>query len=212
MLAVIVLGWHYPYLGFMVPLTMVSVIAPATARGRYGCGNLCPRGSFYDTIFQKFGGNRPVPPLFFNTTFRWLIMGSLMGFMALQISRAPADPLHWGRVFWFVCAATTAVGVLLGLIYRARTWCTICPAGTMALSVGGSNNYQLSINGNCKSCGICEKSCPMGFTTANELNAGGDPHNDCLKCSSCVTACPSAALSWSTNSWEEDLLQLDEDS
>jgi polyferredoxin len=198
MLTVIAIGWKYPALGFIVPLAMVTGIAGSFSRGRYVCGNLCPRGSFYDTVFRLMGGTRRIPELVQRPAFRWTVLAGLMGFMALQIARKPADPLHWGYVFWLACVLTTAVGVVFGTVYRARTWCAFCPVGTMAATFGGGN-HQLQIAETCRSCGVCEGSCPMGFVIAEHREVGILPHRDCLKCSACVDSCSRSALNWPPN-------------
>lgn len=195
MVATVALGWIWPAFGFTVPVAMAAAVVGAFSRGRYVCGNVCPRGSFYDTFFRLVGGSRPVPALFSNLRFRWGVVVVLMSFMVLQIAQNPANPMHWGFVFWQVCAVTTAAGVALGLYYRPRTWCTFCPVGTMANGIGGGKD-RLQIASNCKSCGICERSCPMDLTIAGHKSEGSLPHRDCLKCSSCVESCKVGALSF----------------
>ena len=197
MLVTIAFGWKWPILGFIVPVAMGAGIGGAFFRGRYVCGNICPRGSFYDTFFRTVGGSRPVPAFLSRMRFRWVVMAILMSLMALQISQNPGDPMHWGLVFWLVCLVTTIVGVALGLYYRPRTWCSFCPVGTMANAIGGDND-QLTIASNCRGCGTCERSCPMDFSIAGHRSAGVLPHRDCLKCSSCVKSCRNGALSFGT--------------
>ncbi|SNB44990.1 4Fe-4S binding protein [Geobacter sp. DSM 9736] len=195
MVLVIATGWRYPVFGFVVPVAMLTGILGSLLRGRYVCGNICPRGSFYDTAFRFVGGSRPIPPLLRSPLFRWLFMALLMTALALQIAQKPHDPLHWGFVFWTACAVTTALGIILGTIYRARTWCSFCPVGTIASALGGKK-YQLQIADHCRRCAACEKSCPMGFSISAHSGAGALSEKDCLKCSSCTAACPVGALSW----------------
>ena len=195
MLTVIAVGWRYPVLGFAVPIAMTAGMGVGFFRGRHVCGNFCPRGSFYDTIFSYLGGKRPFPELFSAPVFRWSVMVLLMGFMAWRLAQNPGDWRHWGTVFWSMCVMTTAVGIPLGMIYRSRSWCSFCPVGTVAAAVGG-HKKKLDISHDCRQCGICEQSCPMGFTIARHRDEGVLPHRDCLKCSSCVDTCPKNALSW----------------
>lgn len=199
MVTTILVGWKYPALGYTVPLAMAIGIAGGVLRGRYVCGNICPRGSFYDTLFRLVGGNRPVPELFRRMPFRWGAMAVLMTLMGLQIAQNPSDPMHWGRVFWLVCTVTTLVGIGLGMVYRPRTWCAFCPVGTMANAIGGSRD-PLQIGQNCAGCGICEQQCPMDLTIHSHKESGLLPHRDCLKCSSCKDACPKGSLSWQSES------------
>lgn len=195
MLSVIIMGWKYPLFGFAVPLAMIAGITGGFFRGRYVCGNFCPRGSFYDTIFSYVGGNKPVPELLQSRRFRWVIMAVLMGFMTWRIAQNPGEWRHWGTVFWSMCLITTAIGMPLGMFYRSRSWCSFCPVGTMASAIG-RDTFRLEIAHHCRQCGICEKHCPMGLSIAEHRDAGVLPHRDCIKCSSCLDACPSKALSW----------------
>ena len=55
---VISLGWKYPFLGFSVPLVMLTGMVLGFFRGRYTCGNLCPRGGFFDRMIAPLSRNR----------------------------------------------------------------------------------------------------------------------------------------------------------
>jgi polyferredoxin len=196
MIVTLSLGWKYPVLGYVVPITMVAGIVVGVSKGRFVCGNVCPRGTFFDTFFQFIGGSRPIPRLLFNPVFRWIVLGLLMGFMIYRIAENPADPMHWGMVFWTMCFATTMLAFVLGIAYRSRSWCAFCPVGTMANAIGGQK-YQLRIaSSSCNECGICDKSCPMGFSIMEHRKQGSFPDRDCLKCSSCEARCPKQALSF----------------
>lgn len=43
----IALGWWFPYIGFLVPVAMLSGMIGGVFKGRFVCGNLCPRGAFF---------------------------------------------------------------------------------------------------------------------------------------------------------------------
>lgn len=196
MIATLSLGWRYPVLGYVVPITMVAGIAGGVKKGRIVCGNFCPRGTFLDTFFQVVGGNRQIPQFLFNPAFRWSVLGLLMGFMTYRIAENPSDPMHWGMVFWTMCLATTLLAFALGIAYRSRSWCAFCPVGTMANAIGG-HKHQLQIaSSSCSQCGSCEKACPMGFSIMEHRETGIFSNRDCLKCSSCETTCLKQALSF----------------
>ena len=193
MLTVLALGWKYPLLGFVVPIAMLSGMIGGALRGRYICGNLCPRGSFFDTFFAKFGPSRPIPEKLLDMKLRLVVMIGLMGFMTYRLAQNPSSLEHWGMVFWQMCLITTAAAMVLGMLYRPRTWCAICPVGTIGNATGG-NKYQLTIAEDCRSCGICEASCPMGHQITDFKRDGFVRERDCLQCSTCVNVCPVAAL------------------
>jgi polyferredoxin len=195
MLVSLILGWKFPVLGYVVPVSMAAGIAGGLMRGRYVCGNFCPRGSFLDTFFRPFGGSRPIPPILFSAPLRWTLMALLMGFMVVRLAQDPGNPMHWGEVFWSMCLITSLAAFVLGALYHPRSWCALCPVGTMASALG-KGKYQLEIAASCSACDRCSQSCPFGLPISQHREAGALPHADCLKCSACVGSCPKGALSF----------------
>jgi ferredoxin-type protein NapH len=189
-------GWRFPWLGFSVPLVMITAVVVSLFRGRYVCGNLCPRGSFYDRLVSKISRRREVPRWLQSMPLRWTAFAGLMGFMAFRILQNPLDVMHWGRVFWMMCAVTTAIGIPLAVFYRPRTWCAFCPIGTVQNALGGGKGRLLIDSRACRDCRICEAACPMGLTIAEYRDLGVLPHRDCARCSECIAVCPTGALSW----------------
>ncbi|HEY8908751.1 MAG TPA: hypothetical protein VIM51_00485 [Desulfosporosinus sp.] len=50
----------------------------------------------------------------------------------LNIGVMPDWVIHLGFRVYSMMFTTTIIGLLLGLIYQARTWCAICPMGTLS--------------------------------------------------------------------------------
>ena len=196
MVAVLALGWRYPVLGFIVPIAMATGIAGGFIKGRWVCGNACPRGSFLDSWFKGISGNNEIPRILKNKKFRWMTMSFLMLFMVLRLSQNPSSPDHWGSVFWQMCALTTIIAIGLGVQYSARSWCSICPVGTIA-GTAGKGKHLLQVSSSCKACGFCENSCPMQLEIARYRHSGRSEEQDCLKCSVCIHTCPQkSAIGW----------------
>ncbi|MEN8728397.1 MAG: 4Fe-4S binding protein [Desulfuromonadales bacterium] len=198
MITVIALGWRYPVLGYIVPVAMSAGIIGGFLKGRWVCGNACPRGSFIDTWLNLVSGDRAMPGILRNAKFRWTLLSALIGFMTVRIAQNPTDFDHWGIVFWQMCTITTIAAVGLGIRYSARSWCAICPVGTMA-GTAGKNRYSLQVSASCQGCRLCENRCPMQLEIAKYRHSGQSAEQDCLKCSACMSACPKqGVLSWPT--------------
>ncbi len=193
---VIALGWKYPVLGFAVPLTMLTGLVGSFFNGRYVCGNLCPRGAFIDRMLPYISPNRSIPSAFRNNPFRIAVVIGLMGFMGYQLSLNPASWEHWGRVFWLMCAATTAIAIFLAILFHPRSWCAFCPIGTIQSWIGGRRKRLLVLTDKCRSCRKCVKACPFGLSPMADRDKGMLQSADCLRCSECVYACPFDALKW----------------
>jgi ferredoxin-type protein NapH len=193
------LGWKYPILGFSVPVVMVTGVIVGFWKGRYVCGNLCPRGSFFDRLIARISFDKKIPAALRQMPLRWTLFAAMMGFMVFRISQNPSDWRHWGKTFWMMCVITTAIGVVLGIVLHPRMWCAFCPIGTMQNALGGHKQPLLIDAALCRQCRACEKACPFQLAIVQDKDLGRLLSRDCLKCSECVAVCPTKAIRWPQN-------------
>ncbi|HNW92375.1 MAG TPA: 4Fe-4S binding protein [bacterium] len=191
---IIIGGIYWPYLGFAVGGMMVLFLVLAMFRGRHWCGWFCPRGAFLEIAMSPLTTRRHIPALFRTTGFRWGVFVLLMFFMLLRVWYAGSDLERLGFVFVTMCILTTAVALPLAVIFHPRTWCVICPMGTLQGVLGGERT-SIRVAESCVECGVCARQCPMGLNPAEYKATGVVPGSDCSKCGSCVVKCPKQALS-----------------
>lgn len=185
-------GLWYPALGYFMLLIFAAIFLSSPFRGRWFCGNLCPRGSLVDFWISKISKKKKIPGILRSFWLRLPIFGLLMGFMIYRIASVIGTLNTFekiGMIFVTMCIVTTAIAVLLGTYLSPRAWCSFCPMGTAQNLIGGKK-YQLKLEKEkCITCRKCEKVCPMQLEIRNN-----DVKPDCIKCGRCVTACPKAAL------------------
>jgi polyferredoxin len=182
-------GIFYPKIGYFLLLVFATLMIIAPFRGRWFCGNLCPRGSFVDFWLGPISRKVKIPPIFRSMWFRIPVFIILMGFMVYRIIQTEGVVDKVGMVFVTLCIMTTTASILFGVLFSPRAWCTFCPMGTVQRSMGGSK-YQLQVDKErCIDCGLCQKVCPMQLPV-NEIME----KPDCVKCARCVEACPKEAL------------------
>ncbi len=190
-------GWRYPLVGYFIPLCMVLGLSVALFQGRSWCNWLCPRGSFEDAWLARISRNRPIPPVFRGMPFRVGVLLFLFGMLTWQFLHRWPDPYAIGAFFVLLLTLTSAVAVLLGILVHQRTWCYLCPIGTLSYWVGKTRRPLRLKAEHCRSCHLCTRACPMQLNpvelkeTAFMRNGG-----DCLKCSLCVASCPQGALTF----------------
>ncbi len=176
---------------------MVAPIVVSLFKGRFWCGNLCPRGSFYDHIVSKFSKNKKVPGFLKSNVFRAFMVVFMLSMFAFGIYKNWGSLYGIGMVFYRIIVVTTIVGIALSLFYNHRTWCHFCPMGTIASVISRLRNSKkvLQISSACVSCKICEKKCPLGIVP---YDYKGDilSHPDCIQCGRCVSACPRKAIGY----------------
>jgi ferredoxin-type protein NapH len=190
------LGWKYPVIGFVVPAVMLMGFVGGLFNGRYVCGNLCPRGSFFDRVIAPISFRKTIPAFVRQMPLRWTILAAMMGFMIWRISQNPGDWRHWGKTFWSMCVITTTIGVALGILFHPRMWCAFCPMGTLQNAMGGNKQQLLIDAAKCKMCRVCEKACPIQLAIVQDKDIARLSSRDCLKCPECIAACPAKALNW----------------
>jgi ferredoxin-type protein NapH len=188
-------GWVFPLIGYFIPACMILGIGIAVRKGRSWCNWLCPRGAFADAYLRVTSPARKIPSWLRGLPVRAGVMAFLMGMLGYQITRLWPDWLAIGGFFMLLLTITTAVGVLLALLVHQRSWCYICPIGTMSNWVG-KNRDPLGMNRDaCVECGLCEKVCPMQLSPLQLKDSKGMDHRgDCLKCGLCVASCAKGAL------------------
>jgi len=128
---IVIGGLFYPVLGYLVIAMMASLIILSFFKGRFWCWNLCPRGAFLDIVMPKLSLKRPAPRIFARQSFRWAVFALLMGFVIFRLIQTGGNLLAIGAVFVSMCLITTIVSVILAVFTKPRSWCTICPMGTL---------------------------------------------------------------------------------
>jgi polyferredoxin len=196
LLVFLAIGLVYPIIGIAALICMIAPVAVAPFRGRFWCGNYCPRGSFYDHVIARISPQKKIPAFFSHPTFRIFMVFFIMTVFSVQMYDAWGDFAAMGMVFVRIILITTLVGIVLGVIYHQRTWCSFCPMGTMASWISRKKkSWPLAVDNSCVNCKLCTKACPMQLAPYQKKNtAEGFTHSDCLKCDRCVDKCPKQAL------------------
>jgi ferredoxin-type protein NapH len=196
-IVLLVAGWYLPLIGYFIPLCMVAGVGIATVRGRQWCNWYCPRGSFADTYLKIISPGKTIPQLLKSTPFRIGVLTFLMAMLTFQIIRLWPDGSAIGGFFIILLMVTTVIGITLSIVYHQRSWCYICPIGSLSSWVG-KNKHQLTMNSEaCINCKACAKTCPMQLAPVEMKETSEMQYQgDCLKCGLCVATCPKDALSF----------------
>lgn len=196
LLVYLAIGYFYPAIGVIAIICMLAPVLLAPFKGRFWCGNACPRGSFYDNVLAKLSPQKPIPAFFKSRGFRLFMVVFILTVFTIQMYYAWGDWPAMGMVFLRLIFITTIVGIVLGLAFHHRTWCTFCPMGTMS-SWLSHKAEPLKVDSSCVGCKLCTKACPFGLDPyTSKGDDTGFLHPDCLKCGRCVAVCPKKALSF----------------
>jgi polyferredoxin len=192
--AVIAGGYFYPLIGLVVVALIFFFLVLARFRGRFYCGWFCPMGAFHERVLGKISLNRPIPGLFYKSGFRWTVFGLMMSLLAFRLLRTGGEPEALANAFRFMWIVSTSLAVAIGVVFKPRSWCRICPMASMQALVS-QDKFLLTVSEDCKSCGLCEKACPIG-SSPQKSRGGTMPGSECMRCYNCVESCPKKALSF----------------
>ena len=148
----------------------------------------------HQTIINR--GASPITLFLKSSWFRWLLFTVMMSFMFTRLYMAWGDPKAVGSVFRMMWIVSTTIAIGLGLYFKPRTWCTVCPMGSFQ-GVSSKNTYLLTVEDNCIQCKKCQRVCPISTYPGaykQEEGPGVVPSIECLRCSNCVMNCPKKAL------------------
>lgn len=187
-------------IGLIAILCMIAPIIISLFKGRFWCGNLCPRGSFYDSIVSKFSKKKKVPAFLKSVYFRTAITLGMLTMFTLGMVKNWGNIYGMGMIIYRLIVVTTLIGIGLAFIYNNRTWCNFCPMGSIAALISFFKNkknktYLLQVNKSCVSCKICERNCPMGIVPY-DFKGDALKHQDCIQCSKCVYVCPKNLINY----------------
>jgi len=156
-------GVFYPKLGYFFLLVFASLMLIAPFRGRWFCGNLCPRGSFVDFWLAPITRRVRIPSSLRSMWLRVPIFFVLMGFMAFRIIQTQGIIDRIGMVFVTLCILTTLIAILFGLAIAPRTWCSFAPWALCRGRLAAANTSSRWTGPNASIAANARRSAPCSF-------------------------------------------------
>ena len=85
-IAYIIIGWFYPVIGLIALICMIGPVLTSIWRGRFWCGNVCPRGNLYDRLLSKYSPHKPIPAFVHTFGFRLFMVFFIFGMFGIQLT------------------------------------------------------------------------------------------------------------------------------
>ena len=137
MLTIIVGGFFYPVIGMIVPVIIFYAAIASRFKPKAFCTYACPRNRIL-TASKPFSRYKPVPESLRSKSLRQGLCGFMMLCSLVQIAGAELSVPGLravGLFFWGICSLTLAVSLIMAVLYKPRSWCVVCPMGTLQQTV-----------------------------------------------------------------------------
>ena len=190
---VIIGGYFWPYLGYIAITLLAIMVILVWFRSRFYCGWICAMGGFFERVLAKWSRNKSMLPIFKAAWFKWLVFSLMMGLLLFRLVLSGGEPKQVGAVFVMMWTISTGFAIALGLIWKPRSWCSLCPMGTMQGLIA-PRAYPIEVSAKCKQCGLCQRVCPIETNPGSYRALGYVPAAVCMGCENCLMNCPQAAL------------------
>ena len=187
----IVLFFVWPPIAYLPLIIIPFMILSAFFWSRAFCGWVCPRAAFMERYFKFFSLKKNTP--------KWMLIGwvSALVFVVL-IGRVTFVGFSKGALAaGFLLCIVPTIGALLFGWFSPKSWCAICPTGSM-LKVVDRGIFRIKKN-KCNKCGLCDKACPMSIEISKIPENSYINTPNCTQCGLCVPCCPSGSLEMPQN-------------
>ena len=97
--------------------------------GRVHCVKYCPRGSMFSIFLEKISFKNNLPKAINNKLVKNAMLIWMIGMFSISLIMAGGNFTKTAFAIIRMMAMSTIVGIIMGIIYKPRSWCVICPMG-----------------------------------------------------------------------------------
>lgn len=101
-------------------------------KGKIHCSHYCPRGSFFGKMLPYISFDRNLPKFMGTKTFRNILLALMIAMFSFSLYHAGFNYYRIAFSVFRFMLASFIIGFILGVIYKPRSWCKVCPMGHAA--------------------------------------------------------------------------------
>jgi polyferredoxin len=113
------------------------IILAFAGYGKMSCARICPRGAFLGVVAKHIHLNLERPVVFNKKYFKFAVWCVMMGSFIIMLVLVPKNVYSIGYAVLVFMEVATALGLVVGILFRPRTWCTVCPMGFTTENIRG---------------------------------------------------------------------------
>ena len=98
-------------------------------RGKIHCSHYCPRGSFLGRFLSYGSLKYTLPKWMSDKRFKNGLLGLMLIVFSISLYHAGFNMQKIGFSVFRFMGMSFAVGIIMGFIFKPRSWCQVCPMG-----------------------------------------------------------------------------------
>ena len=98
-------------------------------RGKIHCSKYCPRGSFLGKFLPYVSQNKTLPKFMRTKKFKHFMLLLMVTMLSISLYHAGLHPYRIAKSLFRFMFASFLVGTIMGIFFKPRSWCQICPMG-----------------------------------------------------------------------------------
>lgn len=98
-------------------------------RGKVHCVKYCPRGSFLGKFLSTISLKNNLPKSMNTKTFKNIVLVVMLIVFNISLYRAGLDFINISICIFKFILISSIIAIILGVFYKPRSWCVICPMG-----------------------------------------------------------------------------------
>lgn len=107
----------------------VPIYHALRGRGKIHCSHYCPRGSLLGNFFKNVSLQNNLPKWIKIKTAKKVLLTWMMVMFTISLINAGPNINRIALAIFRLMTSSLALGVIMGIIFKPRTWCQVCPMG-----------------------------------------------------------------------------------
>lgn len=98
-------------------------------RGKIHCSKYCPRGSFLGKFMPSVSMDNTLPKFMRTKGFKNFMLIFMMTMFGISLYHSQLVPVKIAMAIFRLMFASFIVGIIMGVFFKPRSWCQVCPMG-----------------------------------------------------------------------------------
>ncbi|RKD31570.1 4Fe-4S binding protein [Thermohalobacter berrensis] len=98
-------------------------------RGKVHCAKYCPRGSLLGKFLARISLQNSLPKWMRTKTFKNILLTLMITVFSISLYHAGWNFKRIAFSVFRFMSMSLAIGIIMGVIYKPRSWCQVCPMG-----------------------------------------------------------------------------------